>query len=234
MITTSETPISRPASRRLGATATGAPTGGPVSPWGSTSRASRSADAGTSTSRSPAARKSGTSKPGARRSTDGTPSLSRRPWTSSASDWFCARATLTRPPCSSIRVLVILSSFWWVYRRRDHCVSSRGHFPPGDPPRADQKRQQHPEGEPGGGVRPLGGAEHLLRQRAESETRVQPRGDVGEGGQRGDSAPRDRYGEERDDGGCRGEKDHAEGDTRDHPGDEVDGRLADQRRDIGP
>ena len=64
----------------------------------STSRAAAAPDAGTITSRGPAASMSGTSKPRERRSIDGTPSSSRRPWMSSASDWLRAPATRTRSP----------------------------------------------------------------------------------------------------------------------------------------
>lgn len=48
------------------------------------------------------------------------------------------------------------------------------------------------------------------------------------------SPPRDQQCEQRDDGGRRGEENRAERDARDHPARQVDGRMHDQRRDIGP
>ena len=70
-------------------------------PWlrsPSSSSAASSPAAGTMMSRGPAARKSGTSKPPERRASDGMPSSSSRPWTSSASAWLRTQAARTSGP----------------------------------------------------------------------------------------------------------------------------------------
>ena len=59
---------------------------------------------------------------------------------------------------------------------------SGGDLASGDPPDADQEREQHPDGERGAGVRPLGGAHDLRGHLAEGARVVHPRGDAGERG----------------------------------------------------
>src|SRR3954464_4038913 len=114
------------------------------------------------------------------------------------------------------------------------CERSGGDLASGDPPGADQEREHHPDDERGAGLRPLGGAHDLHGHLADGARVVHPRGDAGEHGQREHRHPRRRQREADDDGGRGGEQDRAERDARDHPGRQVDGRLADQRRGVGP